>query len=501
MALKFIGAEEAAALINHDQNVGFSGFTHAGCPKVVPVALAKRAEEEHTKGNPFKIGMFTGASTGDTIDGSLTRANAVKFRTPYQTNKDMRNAINNKHVHDSIEYFDMHLSQVAQEIRYGFLGGVDVAIVEACDVTERGEIVPTAGVGITPTICRMAKIVIVELNRKVPSNMRGIHDLYELQDPPQRRPINIYEVQNRIGLEYVKVDPQKIFVVETDEESEGGGFAPVDETTARIGENVANFFAAEMKAGRIPKSFLPVQSGVGNIANAVLGSMGINKDIPRFEVYTEVIQDAVLDMMREGKISFASGCSLTVSNEQLHSLYKDLEFFKNKMVLRPSELSNNPGVVRRLGVIGINTAIEVDIFGNVNSTHVMGNNMMNGIGGSGDFTRSSYISIFVTPSVAKNGDISCIVPKVTHEDHSEHSVKIIASEYGIADLRGKGTYERAHEIIEKCAHPDYRPRLHDYVSLQKTGHTPQSLYGCYAFHKAFLETGSMKNADMSQFKK
>ena len=501
MALKFISAEEAAALIHHNENVGFSGFTHAGCPKVVPVALANRAKEEHEKGNPFKIGMFTGASTGDSIDGSLARANAVKFRTPYQTNKDMRNAINNRHVHESIPYFDMHLSQVAQEIRYGFLGGVDVAIVEACDVTECGEIVPTAGVGITPTICRMAKIVIVELNSKVPSKLRGIHDMYELQDPPKRRPINIFEVQNRIGLEYVRVDPSKIFVVETDEESEGGGFAPVDETTARIGENVANFFVSEMKHGRIPPTFLPVQSGVGNIANAVLGSMGINNDIPRFEVFTEVIQDAVLDMMREGKISFASGCSLTVSNEQLHGLYKDLDFFKNKMVLRPSELSNNPGLVRRLGVIGINTAIEVDIFGNVNSTHVMGNNMMNGIGGSGDFTRSSYISIFVTPSVAKDGDISCIVPKVTHEDHSEHSVKIIASEYGVADLRGKGTYQRAHEIIEKCAHPDYRPLLHDYLGLQKKGHTPQSLYGCYSFHKAFLETGSMKNTDMSKYRK
>jgi succinate CoA transferase len=501
MALKFISAEEAAALIDHDHNVGFSGFTHAGCPKVVPVALAKRAQEEHAKGNPFKIGMFTGASTGDTIDGSLARANAVKFRTPYQTNRDMRNAINNKKVHSSIDYFDMHLSQVAQEIRYGFLGGVDVAIVEACEVTKDGKIVPTAGVGITPTICRMAKIVIVELNSKVPAKLRGIHDLYELQDPPKRRHINIFEVQGRIGLEYIQVDPDKIFVVETSEESEGGGFAPVDETTAKIGDNVANFFVNEMKNGRIPHGFLPVQSGVGNIANAVLGSMGNNKDIPRFDVYTEVIQDAVLNMMREGKISFASGCSLTVSNEQLHQLYNDLDFFKNKMVLRPSEISNNPGIVRRLGVIGINTAIEVDIFGNVNSTHVMGNNMMNGIGGSGDFTRNSYISIFVTPSVAKNGDISCIVPKVSHTDHTEHSVKVIVSEYGVADLRGKGTYQRAREIIEKCAHPDYRPMLHEYITLQENGHTPQSLYGCYAFHKAFLETGSMKNTDMSQYKK
>ncbi len=500
MALKFISAQEAASLVKHDNNVGFSGFTHAGCPKVVPTEIAKLAEAEHAKGNPFKIGIFTGASTGDGIDGALARANAVKFRTPYQTNKDMRNAINDLD-HDAVVYFDMHLSQVAQEIRYGFLGGIDVAIIEACDVTEDGEIVLTAGVGIAPTICRLAKIVIVELNKKVPQKMRGIHDIYELQDPPKRKQINIYEVQNRIGLEFVKVNPDKIFIVETDKESDGGGFAPIDETTAKIGQNVAEFFVSEMRKGNIPKTFLPLQSGVGNIANAVLAALGENQDIPNFEVYTEVIQDAVLDMMRQGKISFASGCSLTVSNEQLQKLYRDLDFFKQKLVLRPSEISNNPELVRRLGVIGINTAIEVDIFGNVNSTHVMGTNMMNGIGGSGDFTRNAYMSIFLTPSVAKNGAISCIVPKVAHTDHTEHSVKVIVSEYGVADLRGKGTHQRAIEIIEKCAHPDFRPMLHQYMDLTKKGHTPQSIYACFAFHQALLETGSMKNADLSKYVK
>ncbi|CEA16463.1 Propionyl-CoA:succinate CoA transferase [Fermentimonas caenicola] len=494
MALKFISAEEAASLVKHNDNVGFSGFTHAGCPKVVPVAIAKLAEEEHAKGNSFKIGVFTGASTGDSIDGSLTRAKAIKFRTPYQTNKDMRVALNN----GEFDFFDLHLSQLAQEIRYGFLGKINVAVVEACDVTESGEIVPTTGVGITPTICRLADIVIVELNKSVPTKLRGIHDMYELQDPPKRREIPIYEVQNRVGLEYVKVDPAKIYVVETNKDGEGGGFAPVDDVTARIGNNVAEFFVSELKAGRIPAHFLPIQSGVGNIANAVLASMGSNPAIPRFEVYTEVIQDAVIDMMQQGNISFASGCSLTVSNEVLHKFYEDLSFFKNKLVLRPSEISNNPGLARRLGIIALNTAIEVDIFGNVNSTHVNGTKMMNGIGGSGDFTRNSYLSIFLTPSTAKNGTISCIVPKVTHEDHNEHSVKIIVSEYGVADLRGKGPRNRAEEIIEKCAHPDYRPLLHDYLNRGVKGHIPQDLYACFAFHKALEETGSMINADFSK---
>ena len=496
MALKFISAEEAASLVKDNDNVGFSGFTHAGCPKVVPVAIAAQAKAEHAKGNPFKIGVFTGASTGDSIDGELARAKAIKMRTPYQTNKDMRIALNN----GEFDYFDLHLSQLAQEIRYGFLGKINVAVIEACEVTENGEIVPASGVGITPTICRLADIVIVELNKKVPSKLRGIHDLYELQDPPKRREIPIYEVQNRIGLEYVKVNPSKIYVVETNKEAEGGGFAPIDDITARIGNNVADFFVAELKAGRIPAHFLPIQSGVGNIANAVLGSMGNNPAIPRFEVYTEDIQDAVIDMMQQGNISFASGCSLTVSNDVLNKFYDDLPFFKNKLVLRPSEISNNPGLARRLGIISLNTAIEVDIFGNVNSTHVNGTKMMNGIGGSGDFTRNSYLSIFLTPSVAKNGAISCIVPKVTHEDHNEHSVKIVVSEYGVADLRGKGPRRRAEELIEKCAHPNYRPLLHEYLNLGVKGHIPQDLYSCFAFHHSLAETGSMINTDFSKYK-
>lgn len=497
MALKFISAEEAASLIKHDDNVGFSGFTHAGCPKVVPIEIAKRAEVEHAKGNPFQIGVFTGASTGDSIDGYLSRAKAIKFRTPYQTNKDMREAINR----GELDYFDLHLSQLAQEIRYGFLGKVNVAIIEAADLTDSGEIIPTSGVGIAPTICRLADIVIVELNKRVPAELRGVHDIYELQDPPLRREIPIYEVRSRIGLEYIKVDPEKIFVVETDREGEGRGFSPLDEATSRIGHNVAEFFVAEMRAGRIPAHFLPIQSGVGNIANAVLASMGSNSNIPRFEVYTEVIQDAVIDMMQKGNISFVSGCSLTVSNEMLENFYSDLTFFKNKLVLRPSEISNNPGLARRLGVIALNTAIEVDIFGSVNSTHVNGTKMMNGIGGSGDFTRNSYLSIFLTPSTAKNGSISCIVPKVTHEDHNEHSVKVIVSEYGVADLRGKGPRKRAEEIINKCAHPDYRPLLHEYLNLGVKGHIPQDLYSCFAFHYALQETGSMLNTDFSKYKK
>ena len=498
MALKFITAEEAASFVHHDDNVGFSGFTPAGCPKVVPGAIAKKAIAEHEKGNPFQIGMFTGASTGDKLDGELARANAIKFRTPYQSNKDLR-ALLNSH---GAQYFDMHLSELAQSLRYGFLGKIDVAIVEAADVTEDGEIVPTSGVGILPTICRMADRIIIELNCRHPKEIRGMHDIYEPADPPYRREIPIYTPSDRIGSDCVKVDPAKIVgVVKTDEPNEGGKFSPLDDVTMAIGQNVANFLVGEIKAGRLPKEFVPLQSGVGNVANAVLGCMGENKDIPAFNVYTEVIQDAVIALMKEGRVKFASGCSLSVSNEVIRDIYANLDFFKDKILLRPQEISNNPEVARRLGLVAINTALEADIFGNINSTHVSGTRMMNGIGGSGDFTRSAMLSIFTTPSTAKEGKISAFVPMVSHLDHSEHSVKVIITEYGVADLRGKSPIQRARCIIDNCVHPDYKPLLEEYLAMGIKGHTPQNLKCCFAFHEELAASGDMQIFDWIKYNK
>ncbi len=493
MALKRMSADEAARLIKDGNNVGFSGFTHAGCPKAVPRALAAHAEQEHAAGHPFKIGMFTGASTGDSIDGALARAKAVNFRTPYQTTVDMRNAING----EEIAYFDVHLSTLAQDLRYGFYGPVDVAIIEACDVTEDGQIVPTVGVGISPTLCKLAKTVIVELNSWHPRELRGIHDLTQIADPPHRHDSGVTGVRDRLGKDHIAVDPARIVVVEVNEPNEGSGFAPVDEVTHKIGENVAKFFVEEMKAGRIPSSFLPIQSGVGNIANAVLAALAENSDIPDLEVYTEVIQDAVIDMLESGRVKFASGSSLTVSNPCMDRIYAKLPFFKERILLRTTEFSNNPEIVRRLGIIAMNTALEADIFGNVNSTNVMGSKIMNGVGGSGDFTRAAYLSIFLTPSTAKGGKISAFVPMVSHTDHNEHDVKIIISEYGVADLRGKSPRRRAETIIENCVHPDYRPLLRAYLASGAKGQTPVNLSTAFSFHKAFMETGDMHNADLS----
>ncbi len=497
MAFNHISAAEAASFIKHGYNIGLSGFTPAGTAKAVTAELAKKAAEEHAKGNPFQVSILTGASTGDSCDGVLTRAKAIKYRAPYTTNTDFRKAVNN----GEIAYNDIHLSQMAQELRYGFMGKIDVAIIEACEVTEDGKIYLTAAGGISPTVCRMADKIIVELNAAHSKAAMGLHDVYEPKDPPCRREIPIYKPSDRIGTPYVQADPKKIIgIVETDWPDEARAFTAADPLTDRIGKNVADFLAADMKRGIIPQSFLPLQSGVGNIANAVLSALGHDKTIPPFEMYTEVIQNSVIGLIREGRIKFGSACSLTVTNDCLQSIYDDMDFFRDKLVLRPSEISNNPEIIRRLGIISINTAIEVDLYGNVNSTHICGTKMMNGIGGSGDFTRNAYISIFTCPSVTKNGCISAIVPMISHHDHTEHDVNIIVTEQGVADLRGKSPKQRAQAIIENCVHPDYKNMLQDYLNMTDgKAHTPHAIQAALGMHAEFAMSGDMRNTDWAKY--
>jgi acetyl-CoA hydrolase len=495
-ALNILTAEEAGALIHHGQTVAFSGFTPAGAPKAVPRAIAARANAEHAAGREFKINVITGASTGPSLDGALAKAHAIGFRTPYQSDPDLRKSINA----GETRFFDMHLSRLPQDVRYGFLGPVHTAVIEACDVTPYGEIVLTSSVGASPTFARVADRIIVERNRYHPEFLRGVHDIYEPADPPQRSDIPLFKPCDRVGQPVIQVDPSKIVgVVDVNEPDETKGFADIDETTARIGRNVAEFLAAEIRRGLVPKSFLPVQSGVGDTANAVLMAMADHPEIPRFQMYTEVIQDSVIALMRQERVTFASGCSLTVPPPTLKGIYDDWSMFRTRLVLRPQEITNNPEIVRRLGIISINTAIEVDLSGNVNSTHILGRNMMNGIGGSADFARNAFLSIFTCPSITKGGKISTIVPLVSHLDSSEHSVSIIVTDQGVADLRGKSPAERAATLIENCAHPDYRGLLRDYVAMAGHTHTPHTLGAAFGMHIKFARDGDMRGVDWSKF--
>ncbi len=272
-----------------------------------------------------------------------------------------------------------------------------------------------------------------------------------------------------------------------------GDIAPADDATSAIANNIVKFFEKEVAEGRLTKSLMPLQCGIGKVANAVLGGLQ-NSDFEDLVMYSEVLQDSTFDLIDSGKMNFASASSMTVSKECYDRVMNNLDSYKGKILLRPQNISNSVEVIRRLGIIGINTSLECDIYGNVNSTHVSGTNMMNGIGGSGDFARNAHISIFVTASVAKDGKISSIVPMVSHHDHTEHDVDVIVTEQGLADLRGLAPRERALVIINNCAHPDYREDLLDYFNRasERGGHTPHILSEAFSFHQRLAENGSMK---------
>ena len=490
---KIMPAEAAAALITPGSTVGMSGFTGSGYPKAVPQALAKRMEEAQAAGEKFRLRVWTGASTGPELDGALAKADGIEFRLPYNSDPIAREKINS----GKMEYFDMHLSQVAPMAWQGFLGPLDTALVEVVGITEDGALIPSSSVGNNKTWLDRADKIILEVNSWQNPALEGMHDIYYgTALPPNRVPIPLVRPDDRIGQTTFRCDPAKIAgIVLTDTPDRNLPFAPPDAAALRIAGHLIEFFEHEVKKGRLPENLLPLQSGVGNIANAVL--TGLNES--RFEnltSYTEVIQDGMLDMLNSGKLRMASATSFSLSPDAAANLNANMERYRSKMILRPQEISNHPELVRRLGCLAMNGLIEADIYGNVNSTHVMGSRIQNGIGGSGDFARNAYVSIFMTPSTAKGGKISAIVPFASHVDHITQDVQVIVTEQGLADLRGLSPKQRAELIIENCAHPDYKPMLRDYYTRARE-HSYGQQSPCLpaealSWHQRFIDTGSMR---------
>ncbi len=481
---RITSAAEAALWIDNGMTVGMSGFTRAGDAKVVPLALAERARRE-----PLKITLMTGASMGSDVDKTLTEAHAIARRMPFQADPVLRAAINR----GEVMFVDQHLSETVELLRSGQIAPIDVAIIEAIAITETGAIIPTTSVGNSASFAILADKVIVEINLTQSLELEGLHDIFIPKHRPQREPIPLMSPSDRIGSTAINIAPEKIVaIVITEKLDSASTILPPDAETDAIAGHLVNFFKAEVSAGRLGESLLPIQAGIGTIANAVMTGF-IDSPFQHLSMYSEVLQDSTFDLFDAGKLDFASGSSITLSSKKHQEVFDNIGRYKDRLVLRPQEVSNHPEVIRRLGIIAINTALEVDIYGNVNSTHVQGTHMMNGIGGSGDFARNAYLSVFATKSVAKDGKISSIVPMVTHVDHNEHDVDIIVTEIGLADLRGLAPRERAQRIIDHCVAEPYRAMLQAYVAAanQRGGHTPHMLEQAFAWHTRYRETGTM----------
>ncbi|HHU94903.1 MAG TPA: acetyl-CoA hydrolase/transferase family protein [Alcaligenaceae bacterium] len=488
---KIMPAEQAVQYIKAGMTVGMSGFTRAGDSKAIPVALAAKSATQ----GPLNLTLYTGASLGNNSDGLMAESGVLARRAPFQVDADMRRSINE----GKVLFYDQHLSELAEHLRAEPGYPIDVAVIEAIAITEEGHIVPSTSVGNSATFVSQAKKIIIELNTAMPAGLEGYHDVYLPKTRPGREPIPLTDVSQRLGTQAIAVDPERIVaIVLTDTLDSPSTATPPDAETQAIAKHIVSFLEGEVAAGRLTESLLPLQVGIGSIANAVTQGL-VESNFKDLTMYSEVLQDSAFHLLESGQLKFASASSITVTAPMMEHFFANLDHYRDRVVLRPQEISNHPEIVRRLGIIAINAALEFDLYGNVNSTHVSGTKMMNGIGGSGDFARNAHLSIFVTKSLAKGGAISRVVPMVSHVDHCEHDVDILVTDQGLADLRGLAPRERAALIIENCVHPNYRAALADYFerACARGGHTPHLLEEALSWHQRFEDQGDMRQKEVA----
>ena len=475
---KVMSADEAAQFIKSGMVVASSGFA-TGFPRAVPAAVAKAQTAKD-------VTLIFPAGRGDGLLGVWARAGVTGRYYAFQINKDSRAKINDGH----IKFADYHLGQVTEKIRTGYFGHIDCAICEISKIDENGNIIPGVAGGSLDTIIEAADKVILEINLALPNNLDGLHDFHiakgTIFDPA--------DISKKVGLPYIKCDPDKIAaIVFNNEEAHDLSYSeplPSHKAMARI---IVDFIKDEIKKGSLPEDFT-FQCGTGLVINSVLGEL-FSGGFKNLKMFTEILSDQAMQAVLDDVISAASTTGIDLSAEGYKTMFANIDKIKEHVAVRNVEFTNGSGPISNCNLLALNGAVECDIYGNVNSSHAFGTNIINGIGGSNDFCRNAKVSIFSTVSTTKKGAVSRIVPMVSHVDSTEHDVDVIVTEWGIADLRGLSPKERVPLMIN-LAHPDYRQQLWDYYNgaLEKCGpcQTPHDLSKAFSMYERYEKTGTMK---------
>lgn len=480
-------AGEAASLIRSGMTVAMGGYTACGYPKLIASELAARKRG----GEDLKISLITGSQLGQDVYEELGQAGVLERYSPLLGSKTMTRLANSGGFH----YVELPMNRLPRLLRSGAFGRLNVAVVEAAGITREGHLIPSNSLGLVPNYLEAAEAVIVELNQALPKALDGLHDSYLPLPPPHTRPIPLVNVKQRIGAPYVAVDPDKIKYIVA---SERPDFILEEEKktdATAITDNLMNVLELESRKNWA-NSLRPLQTGFGNLTNAILAALKTSpfRDL---EFFCGGVVDAHLELLLAGKARAISTGSLQMGPLARKTLETDPALCREHLVIRNAEQTNHAETIGRLGLIALNSGIEVDIYGNVNASHVMGSKVVNGIGGGANFAQNSLLSVVIIPSIAKGGDVSSIVPLAPHNDISEHDVDVIVTENGVADLRGKDEMERALAVINNCAHESYRDALLDYLhtaAREYGGHHPMSLGRALSWHQRLYETGSMRPA-------
>lgn len=486
MLSKVGSAQDAVRLIKDGATLGIPSGDRSSCPGTF---LSVLREEIVRRSSTLDLRLFTVGPAPDVEEDLLALPNVRGRKYGQLSSRQLREAVNAGRV----QYVETRVGLPAYQM--GQFGRMDLAVLEITGITGDGHLIPSTTLGDGPAYVALADRVIIEINPRLPAELEGMHDVYLLDAPPKRTAVPLSRVGDRIGMPYIPVSPDKIaLIIESAFTHTPNPPQPVDKESEIIAGHLLEFLKSEVKHNRLPANLLPLQFGIGSIPEAISGSLA-GSDFSGLEVFSGAIGDGVLDLIDAGRVRVVSTGCLYLSDEGFKRLFGALAEYKRYIILRPSEIADCPEIVARLGVIGINGAVEVDIYGQVNSTHVSGSKSVSGIGGSCDFAWNAYLSVFAIRSTSAGGNISTIVPMVTHVDHPEHAVDVIVTERGLADLRGLGPVERARTIIANCAHPAYKPLLAAYLeeAVRGGGHEPHTLSNAFKFHHRFAEKGTMRS--------
>jgi len=480
-------AEAAAGLIKDGMTVAMSGWAMAGYPKAVPEELVCRRKG----GESLAVNLVTGANV-PWLDEKLGAEGIISRRAPMIASRTLAAQANK----GTMSYVEQQMNKMPKLLRSGKFGKIDVAVVEALGFNENGELIPTSSIGMTSHLLDAADSIIVEINKAQPELLRELHDIHIPAAPPKTQPIPMVSTAQRIGQTGIAVDKSKIrFIVETDIPERMGAQPKGTEVTARIASHLFNFLQQEYKGwkGKLP----PVQLGFGSIADSIADAFQ-HSAFHDLQFYCGGVTEPVMELLASGRASAVSAGGLGMS-ERVEQILAETPKLSERFVLRNGDLTNNAEVIGRLGVIALNTGIEMDIYGNVNSSHIAGSRVVNGIGGGAGFAQSAGLSVMMIQSTAKGGAISGIVPMVSHLDISEHDIDIVITENGLADLRGLDDVERADVIIGNCASDAYKPQLAAYLVKAREncgGHHPQLPDDAFTWHRRLKEEGTMLEKDI-----
>ncbi len=412
---KLVTAEETVSVVKSHDRVYVSG--NAATPYALMNSLAARWKELEDVELTHVLLIGKDPYSAPEMEGHF-RHNSL-FVGPAD-----RKAINEGRA----DYVPIFLHQIP-ELFYSKQMPLDVAMLHLSPPDEHGFMSYGVEVLASKAAAECAKVVIAQVNEKMP---RVLGDSF----------IHVSRVDK---------------IVEISEDLPELEKKPFSEVEQKIGSYIADLI----------EDGCTLQLGIGGIPDAVLAALKTRRDLG---IHTEMVSDGVMEGIESGLIT---GAKKTFHPYKIILTFmlgsnKLYEFADNNPIFEahPTEYTNHPfNVSRNENMIAINSAIEVDITGQVCSDSI-GTYIYSGFGGQVDFIRGAAHSkggkpIIALPSTAKDGELSRIVPFLKQGAGvvtTRADVKFVVTEYGVAYLHGKNLQERTKALIN-IAHPKFRSDL------------------------------------------